>query len=389
MVVAGQGGNVRSLFDNFGPGTPIGAGGPRIDRHFPRTGAFGQDAPAQAERPTVAGNAIGQIVANRAMFQADAVDPPTSHPDVRAARRDREYLQEMEGFVEPDNLGLIECVLCKYGVFNESTQNTAMGHFQAMFYMFCDRMNDAQMYTYMSQFWNADLRMEYPHVPPVTVSGVTHHFTRCLRRRNTVLRLGTQMDRLDRALEAVEETGLYVEPDAGGSSDDEPELPQQDRELLGTMGQRLDALRRYMELPPDVPNEEGVVARRGLSVEAENRICSLMNEMVSHVAGMTRRRRRRRRRVAVSEEGAATLQKLSTAYVQTAKIMLEWRRYEDSEESAKTGLPTYCRKRKRTNETLVDIYSNKRVRADGGPTAGAADEAARAPGDLTDRFGAY
>lgn len=395
MVDAGHGGTVRSLFNDFvtGASRSRGAGAPRQfqqQTQLPRARANAPDGyEEREERPTVAGNAIGQIVANRAMFQADAVDPPSSHPEVRLARRDREYLQELEGFVEPDNLGLIECVLCKYGVFNESTQNTAMGHFQAMFYMFCDRMHEAQMYAYMAQFWNADLRMEYPHVPPVTASGVTFHFKRCLRRRNMTLRLGDQMDRLDRALEVVEETGLYVEPDGGASDDDEAALPQQDREVLGVLSERIDAIRRYMEQPVSTgaPAEEGTVARRGLGIAAEERICTLMDEMASHVAGMTRRRRRARRRVALSADGVTMLQKLSATQAQTAKVMLEWRKYEDSEESAKTGLPTYCRKRKRTNETLVDIYSNKRVQAGGGPTSGG--EADRAPGDLTDRFGAY
>lgn len=345
----------------------------------------------RAPPTTVTGAALEQIIANRSStFQSDSIEPPAMHPDVSRALRDREWMEEQDDFVAPDNLGNVECMVCKYGVFNESTQNTAMGYFQAMYTTFCERMHEAQMYTYMTRFWNHELRMEYPHVPVTTVSAVRHHFESCMRKQNMVQRLQSTMAKLERAIDVVEQTGLYVEHEGGDESDDERNMRREDRATLENLSERLVALHKYMQQAPAAGSENGgsgTIARRGLGNETEQRLCVMVGEMTSHVAGLYRRRRRRRRRVAVSEEGVAMLTKLNANVVQTAKVMLEWRKYEDAADVTKRGLPAYTSRRKKTSESMVDIYSNRRVQ--GGQRQGAAEAAAYAPGDMSDRYSAY
>lgn len=374
--LAGQS-HVRTLFSDF---EEVNAA------RGNRNGRFDNDDPRQ----TVAGAALGQVVANRGMFQTETVEPPAVHPDIARAQADRALLEQSEQFIAPDNFGLIECVVCKYGVFNESTQNTAMGHFQAMYFTFCERMRTAQMFAYMARFWNGELRQEYPNVPPVTLSAVRFHFETCTRRRNVVQRLQDQVDKIERAIDVVEETSLYLEPTDGGpdDSDEDRRLPPEDRALLVGLGAKLDAMRKYMERPIETEGDGGTtVVRRGLGSEAEGRICHMMGQMVSHVAGMSRRRARKRKRVVVSEDGLAMFDKLSGRMAQTAKVLLEWRKYEDSVDIAKQGLPAYCSQRKTASETLIDIYSNKKVQGGNGPTP--QDAAAHAAGDMTGRFAAY
>lgn len=390
QIAGGREDAIRDMYADYNEVNAVRMNAPRLEDDAPDPYA-GADPEL---RPTVTGAALGQIIANRATFQTDSIEPPAMHPEVAEAQRAREWLEENEGFVTPDALGRVECVVCKYGVFNESTQNTAMGHFQAMYTEFCDRMHEAQMFTYMTRFWNDRLRMEYTHVPVVSVSAVRFHFKQCMRKQNMVQRLQENLAVTERAIGVLEQTALYVEHTGGDDSDDERRLPRGDRDVLEGLSGRLDALHRYMQRAEGSGGGDGAdgngstaVARRGLGAETEERICVMVGEMSSHVAGLYRRRRRRRRRVALSEEGVAMLTKLNASVAQTSKAMLEWRKYEDAAEVTKRGLPAYCSRRKATSESMVDIYSNRRVQGGQGPSTSSA--AAYAPGDMSDRFSAY
>jgi hypothetical protein len=188
-MIAGSGGRAEDLQEMYSEFEAVN--NVRANAELPMHATRG-------ERPdTITGAALGQIIANRAAtFQSESIEPPAMHPDVSRALRDREWLEENEEFVEPDNLGHVECVVCKYGVFNEATQNTSMGYFRGMYATYRDTKHTPQMYTYMARFWNTELHAEYPHVPRITVSAVRYHVESCLRNENMFQRLQNNMQKL-------------------------------------------------------------------------------------------------------------------------------------------------------------------------------------------------
>ncbi len=341
------------------------------------------EEPADAAPVGAAGD-IARMLANRAAFQTESIEASTAHPDLATHASDTALLADYEGFNRPDNFGLVECVVCKYGVFNEATKDTAMGHFQAIYFKFYERMHTPQLYAYLARFWNTDIRAEFDHVPVVQISAVRFHFESCMRRMNVEQRLEDQLDKIERVQTALEENGLYVEPLDGDDASDDDTIPPADRALLTDLSHKLDAIRRFMDRAAD---PQKAVAQRGLGAETEGRICHMVGQMTSHVAGISRRRARKRRRVQVSAESAVLFDKYCGRMAQTAKVLLDWRKHNQTVDVTSTGLPAYCTQKKNTNENLIDIYSNKRVRGDGGPRD--ADTAAAAPGDLSGRFVDY
>jgi hypothetical protein len=346
---------------------------------------LGEDGAPGEDGPTGTAGGLAHMLANRATFQTETVEAAAAHPDLAAHASDVALLANYEGFDRPDNFGLVECAVCKYGVFNEATKDTAMGYFQGMYFKFFERMHTPQLYAYMTRFWNTDVRNEYTHVPVLTVSGVRFHFETCMRRMNVEQRLEEQLDKIERVQAVLESNGLYVEPleDADGESDEDRTIPPEDRAMLAEFGQKLDALRRFM----DRPGEQGAVARKGLGAEAEGRVCHLVNQMASHVTAMSRRRTPKRRRVQVSAEGAVLFDKYCARMSQTAKVLLDWRKFNQTTDATQLGMPAYCSHKATTNENLIDIYSNKRIRGGGGGAPQAAE--ALAPGDMSGRFAAY
>lgn len=353
-------------------------------RNRPQAGRADEADEAGGGGPTGAAGGLAHMLANRATFQTESVEAAAAHPDLAAGAADAALLAGYEGFDRPDNFGLVECAVCKYGVFNEATKDTAMGYFQAMYFTFYERMHTPQLYAYMARFWNSDVRSEYTHVPALPVSAVRFHFETCMRRMNVEQRLEEQLDKIERVQTVLENNGLYVEPlDDGGDSDEDAALPPADRVLLAELGGKLDAIRRYMERPA----ARGAVAHKGLGAEAEGRICHMVGQMASHVAAMSRRHAPKRRRVQVSAEGAVLFDKYCARMSQTAKVLLDWRKFNRDADVARVGLPAYCSRKAAANENLIDIYSNKRVRG-GGPGAPQTAEAL-APGDMSRRFAAY
>lgn len=334
---------------------------------------------------------LASMLANRTTFQTDTIEAAAMHPDLASREADAELLADYEEFDRPDNLGLVKCTICMYGVFNEATKDTAMGYFLAMYYNFSKRVHTPQLYSCMADFWNSTLRTEFDHVPTVTITGVRFHFDVCMHNMNIEQRIEDQLDKIERVQDTIERSSLYVEPlDDQAPSDDDTALPPADRTLLSEVSGKLEDLHKLLSRSTPA-HKGGVVARsrKGLSVNTEARICGMVGQMVSYMATMKRRRTRKPKRVMVSQDGLKMFDMACARFSQTAKVLLDWRKHNASLDVAKTGLPAYCSQKKAAIGNLIDIYSNKRIHGEGGAPADAADPGSMAAGDVGGRFAAY
>lgn len=358
--------------------------------------------------PTVEGEQSDeQITAAQRLFgpegtvTTDTIDTPVVHPNIAQKELDLELLRDRDNFVVPDGLGLIECIICAYGVFNETTQNSAMGHFMAVYYKQYGLINGPQMFNYMSILWNRDVRTEFPHVPAVTPSAVMFHFENCMRTQNVEQRLHQQLERIERVQDVLESNGLFVEcqdfedtdegDNSSSSAGNEDGLTDDAREFIVSLDRKISAIQKFMEQrdDPDAATSSSTVARTGLSVETQGRMCHTMDEMTAHLAKIakTRQKSRKRKRVQVAIAEGHLFDKYCARAAQAAKVLLEWKKYNSTIDMTTRGLPSYCSGKKSQAGNLTDIYTGKKSTGDS--RGGVATADAAGTGEMAGRFAAY
>lgn len=331
---------------------------------------------------------------NCTTMTTDTIDTPVAHPDVARRQLELELLRERDNFAMPDGLGLVECKICAFGVFNASTQNSAMGRFIAVYYKQYGLLHPPQMFNYMTIFWNRDVRAEFPHVPDVTMSEVRFHFENCMQTQNIEQRLHTQLDRIERVQDVLESNGLFVEcPDV----EDEPDEPaassisDEARQFIVSLDSKITALQNFMDQQsaPDAGSSSSTVARTGLSVETQGRLCHSLREMTSHLSQLsnTHVRSRKRKRVQVAVAEGHLFDKYCARAAQTARVLLDWKKYNETVDVSTRGLPSYCAGKKSQTGNLIDIYTGKKSSADA--TQGEESGEMAGTGEIAGRFAAY
>jgi hypothetical protein len=348
------------------------------------------DAPLEETRT------LSNLFGQNGAVSTDTIDTPIVHPDIAQKALDLELLRERDNFAVPDGLGLIECKICAFGIFNETTQNSAMGHFMAVYYTQYGRLHAPQMFNYMTTLWNREVRTEFPHVPEVSVSGVRFHFESCMQTQNLEHRMLAQLERIERVQDVLETNGLFVEchdledetaQDGGGESD----LPEDARDFIVSLDQKITAIQKFMENhdDPDAATSSATVARTGLSVETQGRMCHMMSEMTAHLAQIakTKQKSRKRKRVQIAVAEGHLFDKFCARAAQTAKIILECKKYNATIDMTTHGLPSYCSGKKSQTGNLVDIYTGKK--STGGSGGGAESLEAAGTGEMAGRFAAY
>lgn len=337
--------------------------------------------------------AMSRLFGGGTASATDTIDAPVTHPVLAQKNQDRAVMHERDGFSEPDGLGMIECVICAYGIFNEATSNSAMGHFMGIYYSQFGRLHPPQMFRYMTSFWNYDVRAEFPHVPVVTQSAVTHHFENCMQTQNVEQRLHAQLDRIERVQDVLETNGLFVEAldDGGGDEPEVETLSNEDAAFLRELENKVMAIQKFMDRDrdDDVAGASRAVARSGLSVETQGKMCLMLGEMTSHIGRIANRKQlgRKRKRVQVSVAEGHLFDKYCARAAQTAKVLLDWKKYNETVDGNKRGLPEYCTRKRAKHENHIDIYTGKKATGEMSREDATPDTAAA--GEIAGRFVGY
>jgi hypothetical protein len=165
---------------------------------------------------------VDRLLNTSSLASSISIETPIPHPSINKRKDWKNLIHVQENFQKPDKFGIVECVLCQFGVFDASDGN-ATEKLLTIYKQQLGKMPDETLYRYLAIYWNDHVAtvpnqdvagvtttQEDSIIPHVTVSIIAHHFEICYQRRNVEGILFQQIDRLLKIQNRVYENGVFV-----------------------------------------------------------------------------------------------------------------------------------------------------------------------------------
>ncbi len=165
---------------------------------------------------------VDMLLNESSLASSLSVEAPMSHPSSIKKKQWRAAVRAQENFQKPDDFGIVECIICKFGVVDSSDSNPAARMVQ-IYKEQIGAVSDPTLYRYLALYWNehvatyvdaagdnSDILEDEEPIPKINVSQVEFHFESCYRLRNVERVFFDQLDKLLKIQNRVYENGVFV-----------------------------------------------------------------------------------------------------------------------------------------------------------------------------------